>query len=51
MHFLSIISRAHHARHLNGIGKEYIIQEISKMIGNKTLISGVIVLGFSNQRN
>jgi hypothetical protein len=52
---LSNVSRAHHTRHgqhLNRVGKEYVTQEISKIIGdNREINSDVVALGFSNQGN
>jgi hypothetical protein len=52
---ISNISRAYHTRHgqhLNRAGKEYVSQEISKIIGNnRKNWSNAIVLGDSNQGN
>jgi hypothetical protein len=52
---ISNISRACHTRHgqhLNRIGKEYIAQEINKIIGNnRRNHSNVIALGDTNQGN
>jgi hypothetical protein len=53
--YLTNISRAYHTwhgQHLNRVGKEYVTQEISKIIGNKREInSEVIALGFLSHGN